>query len=114
MPSTNFQIIQGDTWSVDIYYTDPQDTPINISNYTFIAEVKDKPGGNLLCASASLGDGIELIDFPNTSNAIRITFNQEKTSKFNLPKSAYQIKIIETGETLLNGWLEVDAGVIDG
>ena len=116
MPSTNFQVIQGDTWSIDIYYTDSDDTPINISNYRIVAEVRDKPGGSLLCASSSTdeNDGIVLIDFPNINNAIKVTFNSDKTAKFNLPRSAYQIKVIETGDTLLNGWLEVDAGVING
>ena len=115
MQSTNFQIIQGDTWSLDIYYTDSEDTPINISNYHVIAEVRDKPGGNLICASASMdeNDGITLIDFPNTNNAVKVIFTPEKTSKFNLPKSAYQIKVVETGDTLLSGWLEVDPGVIN-
>ena len=116
MAYTNFQVIQGDTWSLDIYYTDSEDNPINISNYRVIAEVRDKPGGNLLCASASTdqNDGIVLIDFPTTNNAIRVTFSPEKSGKFNLPRSAYQIKVVETGDTLLNGWLEVDAGVING
>jgi hypothetical protein len=116
MPSTNFQVIQGDTWSIDIYYTDSADAPINISNYHVIAEVRDKPGGSLLCASSSMesGDGISLIDFPNTNNAVRVEFTPDKTSKFNLPKSAYQIKVVETGDTLLSGWLGVDAGVING
>ena len=114
MQSTNFEVIQGDTWSIDIYYTDSNDEPINISNYDVVAEVKDKPGGHLLCASASTGDGIELINFPTTTNAIRVTFTGDKTAKFNLPKSAFQIQVVETKDTLLSGWFFVDAGVIDG
>lgn len=114
MQSTNFEVIQGDNWSIDIYYVDADDNPINISNYTVLAEVKDKPGGHLLCASSSTGDGIELIDFPDINNAIRVTFTGEKTAKFNLPKSAFQIQVVETKDTLLNGWFVVEAGVIDG
>lgn len=114
MQNTNFEkIIQGDTWSIDVYYEDADGNPINISNYTVVAEVKDKPGGSILCATSSTGDGIELIDFPNINNAVRITFSPEKTAKFNLPKSAYQIKVVETGDTLLTGWIPVDPGVID-
>ena len=114
MQSTNFEVIQGDNWSIDIYYVDAEDNPINISNYTVLAEVKDKPGGYLLCASSSTGDGIELIDFPNISNAIRVTFTGDKTAKFNLPKSAFQVQVVETKDTLINGWFVVEAGVIDG
>ena len=114
MQNTNLEkIIQGDTWSIDIYYVDKDDNPINISNYQVIAEVRDKPGGNILCATADMNDGIELIDFPNINNAVRVTFSPEKTAKFNLPKSAYQIKVVETGDTLLNGWIPVDPGVIN-
>ena len=114
MQNTNFEkIIQGDTWSLDVYYEDTEGNPINISNYTVIAEVRDKPGGNILCATADMQDGISLIDFPNTNNAVRVIFSPEKTAKFNLPKSAYQIKIVETGDTLFTGWVPVDPGVIN-
>ena len=114
MANTNFDLIQGDTWDIDIYYEDVDGNPINISTYTVIAEVRDKPGGTILCATAGMEDGISLIDFPNQSNAIRVIFSPEKTSKFNLPKSAYQIKVVETGDTLLTGWLNIEAGVING
>lgn len=114
MQNTNFELIQGDTWSLDIYYEDSENNPINISNYSVIAEVRDKPGGSILCATADMQDGISLIDFPDTSNAVRVIFSPEKTFKFNLPKSAYQIKILETGDTLLSGWINVEPGVIDG
>jgi hypothetical protein len=114
MQNTNLEkIIQGDTWSIDIYYEDVDGNPINISNYHVIAEVRDKPGGSILCATADMEDGISLIDFPTINNAVRVTFSPEKTAKFNLPKSAYQIKVVETGDTLLTGFIPVDPGVID-
>ena len=114
MQNNNFDLIQGDTWDIDIYYVDSNDAPINISTYSIIAEVRDKPGGTILCASADMEDGISLIDFPNINNAVRVVFSPEKTNKFNIPKSAYQIKIVETGETLLTGWINVEPGVING
>lgn len=113
MQNINFDVIQGDTLSFEIYYEDVDGNPINISNYQVIAEVRDKPGGSILCATADMSDGISLIDFPNTTNAVKVIFNPSKTSKFNLPKSAYQVKIVETGDTLLNGWINVDPGVIN-
>jgi hypothetical protein len=109
--STNFKVIQGDTWSFDLFYTDENNTPINISNYTLIGEVRDKPGGSVVCAAISTGNGIELINDGNY-NGCRITFSGDKTRKFNYPRSAYQIKIVNTEDTLLDGWIEVDAGVI--
>lgn len=112
MQNTNFEVIQGDTWSFDVYYEDKDGNPINISNYNVIAEVKDKQGGSILCASASIGNGITLIEDDNY-NAVHIEFSPEKTAKFNIPKSAYQVKIVETGDTLLMGWINVEPGVID-
>ena len=114
MQSTNFEVIQGDTWAIDIYYTDSNDAPIDISQFTVTAEVKDKPGGHMLIASSESGDGIELINFPTTNNAIRVTFTGAQTAKFNLPKSAFQIQVNETKDTLLSGWFIVEPGVIDG
>lgn len=112
MQNTNYEIIQGDTWTLDVYYEDKDGNPINISNYNIVAEVKDKQGGSILCASASIDDGVTLIDDGNY-NAVRVEFSPSKTSKFNIPKSAYQIKIVETGDTLLMGWINVEPGVID-
>ena len=113
MKNENFELIQGDTWEISIYYEDVEGNPINISNYNVIAEVRDKPGGNILCANANMSDGISLINFPNINNAVKVIFTPEKTAKFNLPRSAYQIKVVETGDTLLNGWIPVDPGVIN-
>lgn len=114
MQNTPFDIIQGDTWSFEIEYTDELGNPINISNYNIVAEVRDKPGGEILCATSNSTDGITLKNFPQTTNVIDIVFTPEKTMKFNLPKSAYQVKVIETGDTLLTGWINVEPGVIYG
>jgi hypothetical protein len=113
MQNTNFEVIQGDAWGLDIYYEDSEGNPINLSNHHVIAEVRDKPGGQLLCATANMEDGISLINFPQINNAVTVMFSPEKTAKFNLPKSAYQIKVVETGDTLLTGWINVEPGVID-
>ena len=114
MQNTPFDLIQGDTWSLTISYTDADDNPIDISNNHIVAEVRDKPGGSILCGKVESLSGIELVDFPNTNNTIKVTFVPTQTIKFNLPKSYYQIKIIDTGDTLLTGWLNVEPGVING
>jgi hypothetical protein len=41
-----------------------------------------------------------------------VTFTGEQTKKFILPKSYYQIKIIDTEDTLLNGWVELEASTL--
>ena len=63
MQNTPFDVIQGDTWSVDIEYTDEEGNPINISNYNIVAEVRDKPGGSILCAEINSTNGISLNNF---------------------------------------------------
>lgn len=109
MAYTNFQIIQGDRWTLTLTYTDINDNPIDISTYNLIAEVTDKPGSkNVISQVTSLGGGINLIN-DGTNATVEVTFNGDQTRKFVLPKSYYQIKIIDTEDTLLNGWVELEA-----
>ena len=110
--SVNFKVTQGIKWELDIAYTTEDDLPIDISEYTIIAEVRDKPGGKLICATAATGDGIEMINDGNY-NRFLMTFTGDKTAKFNYPRAAYQVKVVETDDELAFGWLEVNAGVID-
>lgn len=110
--STNFKVTQGIKWDLDFAYTTEDNQPINISNYTILAEVRDKPGGSLICATATNGDGITMIDDGNY-NSFNMVFDGDKTNKFNYPRSAYQVKIVETDDELVSGWLEVNPGVIE-
>lgn len=109
----NFKITQGDTFDLEITYEDLNGVPINLTGYTFTLEVRDKPGGSILCASCTLGDGIT-VSSP-TTGFIGISISSAKTKKFNLPKSAYQIQAIlgNSKTTLAQGWFEVNAGVIN-
>jgi hypothetical protein len=113
MQNNNFDVIQGDTWTLYIDYEDVDGNPIDISDYQIIAEVRNKPGGEILCAMSDRTNGITLENYPTSVNSIKVTFTPEQTAKFNLPKSAYQIKVVDTGDTLLNGWINVEAGVIN-
>ena len=109
MAYTNFEIIQGDAWSLTLTYTDSNDIPIDISNYNLIAEVTDKPGSkNIIATTTTQSGGIVNID-DGTGSSIKITFTGNQTKKFVLPKSYYQVKIIDTSDTLLNGWIELEA-----
>ena len=109
----NFKITQGDTFDLEITYEDTAGDPINLTNYTFVLEVRDKPGGSILCATCTLGDGIT-VSAPATG-FIAVSISSEKTKKFNLPKSAYQLQAVlgTSKTTLVQGWFEVNAGVIN-
>jgi hypothetical protein len=110
MAYTNFNIIQGDTWTLTITYTDSENTPIDISNYQITAEVRDKPGGKIVCGTITTEAGQIVSDLNDSTGATIIaTFPGSMTEKFVLPKSYYQIKIIDTADTLLNGWVELEA-----
>lgn len=109
MAYTNFKIIQGDAWPLTISYTDVNDVPINISDYQLIAEVTDKPGSkNVVAQSTTENGGIVSVN-DGVGATVVVTFTGEQTQKFILPKSYYQIKIIDTADTLLNGWVELEA-----
>lgn len=110
MAYTNFSIIQGDAWRLSISYTDANDNPIDISNYQITAEVRDKPGGSIICGTVTTESGNIVSDLSDTTGStVNVTFPGSMTQKFVLPKSYYQIKIIDTADTLLNGWVELEA-----
>lgn len=109
----NWEVIQGDTWSVEIDVTDSLNAPINWTGYTFYMEVRDKDGGSILCTTAALNDGIT-VQSP-FSGAIQVELNPAKTRKFNYPRSRYQLQAIDVigrRTTLVTGWFMVQAGVI--
>ena len=109
MAYTNFKIIQGDKWSLTLTYTDTNDNPINISEYNLIAEVTDKPGGSIICATTTTQSGGIVNQNDGYGATVVVTFSGDQTKKFILPKSYYQIKIVDTEDTLLNGWVESEA-----
>jgi len=109
MAYTNFDIIQGDTWSLTLSYTDSNDNPINISDYNLIAEVTDKPGSKNVIATVTTQDGGIVSVDDGTGSTVKVTFSGEKTQKFYVPKSYYQIKIVDTSDTLINGWVNLEA-----
>jgi len=107
----NYDVIQNDTWSVDITVKDSTGTLINFSGYNFLMEVRDREGGNVLCASASLGNGITVTG----TGIIHVELTPAQTNKFNLPKSKYQIISIDGSSrrrTLVQGWFQVRANTI--
>lgn len=110
----NYKITQGDSFQLDLQYKDEDDLPIDISGYEINMEIKDKPGGRILSATCSIGDGIVLQDPAN--GLFSIDVSPAKTRKFNYPRAAYQIQGTDaygSNITFLKGWFLVNAGVID-
>ena len=108
---TNYEIIQGDTWEVDITVTDPSGTPLNFDGYDFIMEVRNKEGGATLCATATLGNGITVIDV----GTIHVELTPDQTKNFTLTRSKYQLQSIDGDQrrrTLIQGWFQVKARTI--
>ena len=109
---TNWDIIQNDTWSVNITVQDSLGDYIDFTDYTFEMEVRDKDGGKVVCATASINDGISIVGPGN----IYVELTPTKTKNFNFPKSKYQIQSVDSSgrrSTILSGWFNVRAGVID-
>jgi hypothetical protein len=110
----NWKVTQGDSFELQLEYQDEDAQPIDITGYSVLMEIKDKPGGKILCATCSIGDGIEVLD-PATG-IIGINISPQKTRKFNYPKASYQIQGTDQlggNVTFLKGWFAVDAGTID-
>ena len=114
MEEVNFKVIQGDTFTISVIYKNPNGTPINLGDYTAKMDVRDKPNGKVLCASATEANGGITIN--DNAGQVTIKFTPSQTKKFTLPTAAHQLKIINslTGEevTLVNGYLNVSAAVI--
>jgi hypothetical protein len=112
MANTNFEIVQGDQWQLTITYEDTNGNPIDISNYIILAEVASKPGSKETISSISSSNGQIVSVNDGIGATVIVTFPGSETKKFALPKSYYQIKIQDTEDTLLNGWVNVEAGLI--
>jgi hypothetical protein len=110
---TNYTITQGDSFILPISYTDSNNNPIDLTGYTAKIEVRDKPGGKIVCAVGTIGNGIT-ISTP-TNGEILINLTPTMTKNFVLPRSAYQVQITssdQTATTILSGWFIVNPGVI--
>ena len=118
MKEVNYNIIQGDNFQLALTYTDSSGSAINLTGASAYMEVRDKPGGQILCATASgapsaAGDGIT---FTASAGQININLTSAKTSVFITPRAAYQLQLTSaTGikTTLLTGWFLVNNGVIN-
>lgn len=113
MEEINFKVVQGDSFKVRVTYTDSNDNPINISEYSAKMDVRNEPGGKILCASIDNSNGIN-INGPN--GTLDINFPPSQTRKFTTPSATYQLKIINNDNqeetTLIHGYFSVTTAVV--
>jgi hypothetical protein len=120
----NYNIVQGDSFLLDVTWTSPSGSAINLSGYSVNFEARDMPGGSLLCTSGSMSSipssgsfaGYQLSTPSASSGTIKINITGENTAFFNYPKTSYQLRVTSPSgnkSTLVKGWLNVDAGTIE-
>lgn len=114
MEEVNFKVVQGDTFEITVSYKNPDGTAINLVDYTARMDVRDVPGGKILCASSTEeNNGITINDNAGTIN---VKFTSAQTKKFTIPNAAYQLQIIDNATskkyTLVYGYLKVSPSVI--
>ena len=112
MDEVNFNVVQGDTFTIRVEYRDSSNQPIDLTGFSAVMVVRDKPGGKVICAELNDQSGIE-IDGPN--GYLDITIPPAKTRKFTTPKARYQIQVINgqgVKTTVLSGYFAVSTTVI--
>jgi hypothetical protein len=113
MEEINFKVVQGDTFKIRVEYTDPDKNPINLTDFSAKMDVRNEPGGKILCAAINSSSGISI---DGDAGVLDITFNPSQTRKFTTPSAAYQLKIISNGNqeenTILKGYFSVSPAVI--
>ena len=112
MEEVNFQVVQGDTFTIRVTYTNPNGTPINLTGFTAKMDVRDQPGGKILCASIASGSGITIT---GSQGLLDIEFSPAQTRKFTMPSAAYQLKVTSSSgqqTTILRGYFSVSGAVV--
>lgn len=113
MEEVNFSVVQGDTFQIRVEYTDSNNLPIDLTDFSAKMDIRDRPGGKILCASLNSSDGI-VIDGPEGS--MDITIDSIQTRRFTTPSAAYHLKVINNGNqeesTILKGYFSVTPVII--
>lgn len=112
MEEVNFKVVQGDSFTIVVQYTNPDNSPINLSGYTSRMDVRNEPFGKILCASLTEQSGIVITPSTGTLN---IQFTPSQTRKFTYPSAAYQLQIkssIGVQTTILKGYFSTSLAVI--
>ena len=111
--SINLSVFQGDSLTLNVLYKDSLGSPINLDGYTAICEIRDSFGGKVSAAVATIGDGIEV---DAELGKITINFSPDKTFRFIVPKSVWQLQIIypdsTTKKTIAYGVIDVKKAAV--
>jgi hypothetical protein len=110
MQIVNFEVVQKDTFILNVTYKDPNGTPVDLSTFSATFEVRDQQGGEVLCTLASTSTGTVVM---TNLGKITITISSTETKKFTVPKAYYQLKI-DSGSvktTILTGWFAVEKSI---
>jgi hypothetical protein len=114
MEEVNFEVVQGDNFDINLVYKSSDGSVVDLTDYTVRMDVRDRPGGKVLCASATESNNGISIDGPE--GKIYIEFSSSQTKKFTIPTASYQILLINNDdnkrETILNGYFKVKAAVV--
>ena len=109
----NFDIIQCDSFILQVDYKYTSDVAIDLTDYTATCKVKDSFGGKITCATITEASGIT-IDEPN--GTILLNFTPTQTKKFTMPRASFQLQLVApdttTKTTVLSGWFSVSKGNI--
>jgi hypothetical protein len=108
----NFDIIQGDSFILQVDYKDTSNVAINLTGYTATCKVKDSFGGNITCATITEISGITINAVNGT---ILLNFTPTQTKKFTMPRASFQLQLVApntTKTTVLSGWFSVSKGNI--
>lgn len=111
--SINFEVIQGDSFNLDVTYTNEDGSPFNLTGYDIVFTVRNEPGGKIICATCNLTDGITLTSALNGQFTINVSGTKSK--KFTLPKAHFQCQISTSDinkKTILQGWFAVEKSTI--
>lgn len=112
MEEINFKVVQGDSFSAQISYKDSAGNPIDLTGFSARMDVRNEPGGKILCASITDSNGITI----DSSNGILdILFEPSQTRRFTTPSATYQLQIISSSNiytTILRGYFSVYPAVV--
>lgn len=106
----NIVIHQGATWYFTMTVYDENDTAENLTGYSAVMQVRDKPGGKLLATFSTANTLIAALD---STGKIAITVPAETTKTYTWRNGVYDIYIKHSSGDpvvyLLKGDFRVDA-----
>jgi hypothetical protein len=119
----NYNIVQGDAFLTSYLYQTASSVPINLSGGYLVFEVRDEPGGSLVCSTSSIGPIPASGSISNgtltvssaSSGSVTVVISGSSTNNFNVPRSAFQARFTNSSgnaTTFEKGWFNVDPGVI--